>query len=316
MATATAVAAPPAEATLSDVMLAMDVVDTLRHREAIVDVELQGDARRAKMIQRLREIYTAQGITVPDRILEEGVAALEQERFLYKPRTGGFSFTLARLYVTRARWGRMVAIVAGAIVLAIAAWFFLVKLPADRRVANLEVELSETIPSDLRTLSQQVIDLAVDPAVDGMARSVAADGLAAAAAGNAEQARAAVANLQGTLTELQLTYEVTIIADQNADPGIWRVPNANDGVRNYYLIVEAIGTNGRPIPRAITSEEDGTTETVTRWGVRVSEATWNRVADDLDADGIIQNDLVGEKERGLLGETWLMPVLGGEIHEW
>jgi hypothetical protein len=253
---------------------------------------------------------------VPDRILEEGVAALEQERFVYKPRTGGFSFTLARLYVTRARWGRMVAIGAGAILLALAAWFFLVKLPGDRRAANLEVELSETIPAELRTLSQQVVDLAIDPAVDARAQSVATDGLAAAAAGDAEDARAAVANLEGTLAELQLTYEVTIIADQNADPGIWRVPNANDGVRNYYLIVEAIGTNGRPIPRAITSEEDGTTATVTRWGVRVSEATWNRVADDLDDDGIIQNDLVGEKERGLLDETWLMPVLGGEIHEW
>ncbi|MGE0458989.1 MAG: DUF6384 family protein [Bauldia sp.] len=304
------------EAPLNDVMLAMDVVDTLRHREALVERELSGEERRKRLIERLREVYRSQGITVPDRILEEGVDALEQDRFLYKPKSGGFSFTLARLYVTRAKWGRTLGIVAGAIIIAFAAWFFLIQQPAQRREANLVTELAETIPNELRTLSAQVVDLAVDPAVDQAAEATAADGLAAAAAGNAEDARAAVASLETTLAELQLTYEVRIIADQNAEPGIFRIPNANEATRNYYLIVEAIGADGRPIPRTITSEEDGDTETVTRWGVRVSEATWNAVADDLDNDGIIQNDLVGEKNRGELEVDWVMPVLGGAITEW
>jgi hypothetical protein len=291
-------------------MLAMDVVDTLRHREAIVDDELQGDARRARMIERLREIYTSQGITVPDRILEEGVAALEQERFVYKPKTGGFSFTLARLWVSRARWGKTVAIVAGVVVVALAAWLFLVKMPADRRAANLEVELSETIPAELRTLSQQVIDLAVDPAVDTAAAGTAADGIAAAAAGNATAARAAVASLEGTLAELQLTFVVRIV---NEDPGLFRNPDANPTARNYYIIVEAIGDDGRPIARTITSEEDQSTRSVTRWGVRVPEAVYTDVAADALDDGIVQNAVVGVKTRGELDVDWRVPVLGGAI---
>ncbi|MCW5712894.1 MAG: hypothetical protein KIT43_00065 [Bauldia sp.] len=310
MAIATAVAPPPAEATLSDVMLAMDVVDTLRHREAIVDVELHGDARRAQMIQRLREIYASQGITVPDRILEEGVAALEQERFVYKPRTGGFSFTLARLYVTRARWGRMVAIGAGVIVVALAAWIFLVQQPAQRREANLQVELSETIPNTLRSLSQQVVALAVDPAVDAAAEETAADGLAAAAAGNAPGARAAIASLEGTLAELQLTYEVRIV---NEDPGLFRIPDANPAARNYYIIVEAIGPGGQRLARTITSEEDQSTRSVTRWGIRVPQSVYDDVATDARDDGIVQNALVGVKTRGELDVDWRVPVLGGAI---
>ena len=44
----------------------MDVVDTLRHADRLVERELEGDARRAALKQRLREIYAGQGIAVPD----------------------------------------------------------------------------------------------------------------------------------------------------------------------------------------------------------------------------------------------------------
>ena len=61
---------------LDDVMMAMDVVDTLRHRTRIVDMELNESAREEQLVARLKEIYGAQGIEVPDRILKDGVKAL------------------------------------------------------------------------------------------------------------------------------------------------------------------------------------------------------------------------------------------------
>jgi hypothetical protein len=54
---------------LDEVMLAMDVVDTLRHREELVAQELAGGDRDAAMLERLRRIYAAQGIEVPDHVL-------------------------------------------------------------------------------------------------------------------------------------------------------------------------------------------------------------------------------------------------------
>ena len=41
---------------LSDVMLAMDVVDTLRHQQVLIDRELNASDRDKRMMERLRSI--------------------------------------------------------------------------------------------------------------------------------------------------------------------------------------------------------------------------------------------------------------------
>ena len=97
--------------------------------------------------------------------------------------------------------------------------------------------------------------------------------------------------------------------------GVWRVP-PNRQSRNYYLIVEAIGADGKAMARAITSEETGVTKTVATWGQRVPQATFDRVAADARDDGIIETRRVGEKKRGDLAVTWTMPVETGTITEW
>jgi len=70
---------------LEDVMAAMDVVDTLRHEQGIAERELDTQGRRERLLKRLRDLYQAQGIEVSDRVLKEGIDALEQKRFEYVP---------------------------------------------------------------------------------------------------------------------------------------------------------------------------------------------------------------------------------------
>ena len=97
---------PSRAAPLDDVMLAMDVVDTLRHQESLVARELGDESRASDLLDRLRRVYAAQGIEVPDRILSEGVAALREGRFTYAPPADSWSVRWARAYVRRGAYGR------------------------------------------------------------------------------------------------------------------------------------------------------------------------------------------------------------------
>ena len=77
--------APPPQK-LDELMLAMDVVDTLRHQDSLVARELDETRREGQLIERLRQIYRDQGIEVPDRVLHEGVQGAQRKPFcLYAP---------------------------------------------------------------------------------------------------------------------------------------------------------------------------------------------------------------------------------------
>src|SRR5690606_35728076 len=93
------------KAPLDEVMLAMDVVDTLRHRQDLVERELAGEAREKQLLDRLRDIYHHQGIEVTDEVLRAGVKALAESRFTYTPPKPSLGTTLARAYVSRKKWG-------------------------------------------------------------------------------------------------------------------------------------------------------------------------------------------------------------------
>jgi hypothetical protein len=73
---------------------------------------------------------------------------------------------------------------------------------------------------------------------------------------------------------------------------------------------------GEVLSLPVVSEENGQTYTVSKWGVRVPEATYERVRADKSDDGIVQNNVLGEKPRGTLAVTYLMPVESGAIIEW
>ncbi len=301
---------------LDDVMMAMDVVDTLRHRQIIVERELSEDAREAELIARLREIYENQGIDVPDHVLRQGVVALKEERFVYTPPGNGLSIMLARLYVARGNVGKWLGILVLAAGIGWAGWYFGIERPRQQAAIETEVALTETLPAELGKVGSRIAGATDDRRALDRAERLMNSGLRAAEKGDLQAARTAFKDLQALETELLLTYDIRIVARPGESSGVWRRTKANTSARNYYLIVEAIGRDGKAISRQIRNEEDNSVETVTSWGVRVPKSVFDRVARDKRDDGIIQNAVIGRKAAGSLEPEWAVTVNGGAITRW
>ncbi|MGI9480001.1 MAG: DUF6384 family protein [Hyphomicrobiaceae bacterium] len=304
---------------LDNVMIAMDVVDTLRHDQLIVERELNEDVRKAKLIDRLREIYRGQGIEVPDSILEEGVRALEEDRFVYKPPADSFKTRLARLYVTRGTWGRIVVGALGVVAALWFGWYAMYEWPRQSARSAQRTELTQTIPSRLATLQKQIEAETAQSGQTALMSGVASTvrrGLAAARAGNLAEARAARGDLEEQLAKLRAEYTVRIVSRKGELSGLWRIPKVNRTARNYYLVVEAIDKRGKIVKQTILNEETSKRETVTKWAVRVPREVLERVRADKADDGIINANRVAEKKRGFLEADWQIPLSGGAITKW
>ena len=307
-------AVPAKPQTLDELMLAMDVVDTIRHRELIVERELGQGARDDALRNRLREIYKSQGIEVTDRVIDEGIKALKESRFVYTPPAPGLGRTLALMWVRR---GRIIAWTSALLIGITALWggyHYGIVAPAERAAETARVELAETLPKSLAAAHAAVLAEARVDTARTQADALLRDGQAALAAGDPYRARAAIGGLEILRAKLVQTYQLRIVSDGTT--GVYRIPDANENARNYYLIVEAIGPDGSSLTVPITSEENSRTSDVTSWGVRVPQETFEAVARDKRDNGIIENRIMGEKLRGELDARYRMSVLGGAITSW
>jgi len=298
--------APAAGKSLDDVMMAMDVVDTLRHRSRLVEKELGADDRDEELKKKLRKIYEAQGIEVPDHVLEEGVKALRDGRFSYQPPVDGLKVKLARIYVSRRSWGKWVLGTIAALIIALLSYYLLVIAPSNR------------LPDQLQEMHQEVRKAAKTEETRGRSE---ADELFAAAktaleAGNEKKAESLIKSLETLKARLQATYRLQIVVEPQARTGVWRIPDANTQARNYYIIVEAIGPDGKPVEVPIRNEETGKMELVSTWGLRVDEEVFNRVARDKQDDGIIQDREFGVKRSGYLEPEYRFSTTGSAITSW
>lgn len=303
--------------TLDDVLVAMDVVDTLRHRDLILQKELDQDGREEQLITRLREIYSAQGIEVTDEVLLQGVQALEEQRFQYKPPAPSFGVTLAKIYVSRDKWWKPVAGGIAAVFAGLFAYQIGVVQPAKANQARIAQALTETLPGQLENLHTETLAASQSETADQLAATYLLDGQAALQAGEIDKTEAAIASLSQLKSDLAVSYDVRVVyGPGEARSGIFRIPDDTPNARNHYLIVEAVDPAGRLVKVEIESEEDRKTERVTRWAQRVSESAFNAVASDKQDDQIIQNAVIGSKASGRLSPTYSVETPGGAILEW
>ncbi|MGD1984194.1 MAG: DUF6384 family protein [Chromatiaceae bacterium] len=289
---------------LDDVMLAMDVVDTLRRRERLVARELDELGRAEDLKQRLRRIYAQQGLDVPDHVIEQGVAALREDRFTYKPVTEGMGRRLALIYIERDRWLKWISGGFAAIVAAAAINWFAFIAP-DR-----------ALPEKIAALHAAASAVVIAEPARAELDDLHARAQSALAEDDADAARAALEGIEGLNARLRQAYVLQIVNRPGQPSGVWRVPDVNQTARNYYVVVEAIGPDGEAVTVEIENEETGRTEAVTSWGLRVDEATFEAVKRDKQDDGIIERDRVGSKPRGHLEPSYEIPTTGGAITRW
>ncbi len=301
---AAAAVGPGSKQPLDEIMLAMDVVDTIRRRERVLQRELDAEGREADLTERLRRIYAAQGIDVPDHVIAEGVAALKEGRFVYTPPADGIGRKLALLYVSRGRWGKWALGALGALAVAVTVYYATVVAP------------TADLPRRIEAVHAEVLQVAATDDARAAAGQFLAAGQAALRDEDAGRAKVALTALEDLRIRLEQEYTLRIVNRPGEHSGVWRIPDVNTAARNYYIVVEPIDARGDVLTVPVENEETGRTERVKKWGLRVDESTFDVVARDKKDDGIIQRDRFGAKRRGALVPEYELPTTGAAITEW
>nr|PZN76639.1 MAG: hypothetical protein DIU57_17220 [Pseudomonadota bacterium] len=306
----------PKPHTLDEIMIAMDVVDTLRHREELVRRELDDEGREAELIARLREIYREQGIEVPDRVLEQGVKALKDQRFVYTPPPPSWKRTVLELWAQRDKVGkRILKVLLILLLLAGLAYFALIR-PAQEARRQALIEATETLPRSIRVTHSDIQQIATEEAARSRADALLADGERAIRDGDVPEMRRISAELQQLRDTLSAEYTLRIVSEPGQVTGFWRRPPGLWSQRSYYLVVEPITPDGRRLSLPVRDEVTGETQTVSQFGVRVPRETYEAVAEDKRQHGIVQRNEFGVKRRGRTQVEYLMPFEGGTVTSW
>jgi hypothetical protein len=253
---------------------------------------------------------------VPDQILADGVKALKDSRFVYTPPPAGWKRSLLTLWAKRDTHGKRAGYALAAVIALFAGYHLLVTRPAQLAAEQERVEITQTLPKSLRQAHADILVVGNDPAAKQKADALLADGERAIRDGD----RAAMTRITGELTalrnELAAEYTLVIVSRPGESSGVWRRPPRGSQARNYYLIVEPVAPDGRKMSLPVRNEETGATETVSKFGVRVPQQTFETVASDKRDDGIVQRNQFGIKKRGTLAVDYKMPFEGGIITQW
>lgn len=296
------------QAPLEDLMAAMDVVDTLRHQQGLAERELDAQTRRDKLLKRLKELYSAQGIAVPEHVLQEGIEALEQERFQYQPVASSWRTRMAKVWVSRGRWGKPLGFlgVVGSLFLG---YFFIAEVLPEKR-------LQAALPQKIERSLTQIEKIAKNPDLVTEAQQNAEIARLAIDNGNYDKAEGLATSMVAAAEAMAQEYTLRVISKPNKSSGVWRIPDNNPNSRNYYLIIEALDRNNNVLELEILNQENNKRVRTKQWGLRVNQQTFNQIAADKQDDGIIQNNQVGKKQVGFLKPSFSIPTTGATITKW
>jgi hypothetical protein len=189
-------------------------------------------------------------------------------------------------------------------------------------LADTEAQLN-ALPARIKAAANEARAASNDAHANALIAQAERSGLAAAESANTRGAESSLGTLRDITAQLEATYVLRIVNRRREYTRLWRYPNDHPGVKNFYVVVEAVGPDGRLVPTRIRSEEDNSVATVSKWAERVDEATYEAVGRDKADDGVVQNNTFAEKTKGQLAPTYRMgakargeDVEAGRIYRW
>lgn len=165
------------------------------------------------------------------------------------------------------------------------------------------------IEADVVRLHAAVLAEAAEDLVRERAGELAREAESRIAARDLDGLDAAARGYRDLLDAVSTEYRIVVTG------GVWRYPGNARDIRNHYLLVQALGTDGEPVPVTIRSEENGETRRVRQWGERVPQEVYDRVAADRADNGIIDDEQFGFKARGFVTVERRYADIG-QITEW
>jgi hypothetical protein len=303
--------APTDELSLPEMLRIMDVATALRQDRELVEKQLNVDELKARLRERLLASSTVTGEPVTpeevDRAIDRYFAS--QNTFREPPRS--IETALAHLYIRRltlAKWG------GAALVAVLGAWLLFVSPSAPFSPSGRARRELSNLNSSVARAVQTIRTIARDPAAVEQADRLARESETFAQQKDRERLATTLAALNDLSARLEEQYTLRVVSEPGnpkVKSGVDRYFTDETGrrVSGYYLIVQAVGPDGRPIKRRIKSVEakaDEPAEEVTVWAERVPKEVYDRLGRDKREDAILDEDTYGTKERGYLDERVTM----------
>jgi len=188
--------------------------------------------------------------------------------------------------------------------------------PQNVEAKQTETLLTKTLPDQIQAARDKAYNLASTPELKNQAEDIYESGVLDIQDRNIEAAQVKISELEKLGRNLSQSYQLRIVSRFNEASGIYLDSKVNSNVRNFYLIVEAVDASGNVLSVDIEDEEYKTVKRVTKYGVRVPKSVFDSVAADKKDDQIIQDDILGEKRRGLLEPKLKFGPATGYIVDW
>lgn len=301
---------PDANLSLNEMLQIMDVARAIKEEQLTVEQQFRIEETRAKIRERLIASAKVAGDNVTDAEVDTAIQLYFDNLHLYRDPPWGFNRLCAQLYVWRVR---VVSVLALSGTIAVGTWlaFFNPAMPwSQASRATLAIRQAEqSARGVLEQLNGTAKDEAARQAVDELTKEFhAVEALENIAA--IQQSQQRMSELLATLNE---SYALQIVTGIGRDSAVTRQWNkGGTEALSFYVIVEARTRDGRILPQSAQDAETGAAKSVTQWGEQVPKEVYDRLKADKVADGVLNETRFGEKTRGSLAESVLLPGADGK----